>query len=137
MPPTMTRSIPPQASLRSGRTIATWIAAGAAALLVAVAAGEVLAAPETVDVAVINSADRAVMVVVSDGSGLRLPLATVEPGEERLVELVIDQGPEWRVTYLAAGEVAAEQTLTRAELAGRGFRLTVPAEVSVAPGVDG
>ncbi len=131
MPPTITRPMPHQAPTRQGRAVAGWVAAGVAALAVAVGAGPVLDPPATVDFVVVNPSAAAVTVVVSDGSPPELPIATIDPGEERPVQEVLDQGETWTVTYRIAGEVVGEETVARADLERQGFRLRVP------EGVDG
>ena len=113
MPPTLTRSLPPSTTTSPGRTAAGWAAAGVAALLGAVAAGEVLEPPGTVDLVVVNQADRDVTVVVSPAGGAGLPIATLDPGEERPVAGVLDRGDTWVVTFRVAGETSDRPLITR------------------------
>jgi hypothetical protein len=128
MPPTLTRSLPPSTTTSPGRTAAGWAAAGVAALLGAVAAGEVLEPPGTVDLVVVNQADRDVTVVVSPAGGAGLPIATLDPGEERPVAGVLDRGDTWVVSFQVAGEPAGSTLeLERSALEADGFRVTIPA----------
>lgn len=139
MPPTLTRSFPPQTAPSRGRTAAGWAAAGAVALLAAVAAGELLDPPSTVDLVIANESDRDVTVILAGPEGSPvLPVATVDAGEERTVEEVLDQGGTWVVTFRVAGEPAGELEVTREELAERGFQVVVPATVGSGddPGPD-
>jgi hypothetical protein len=129
MPPTMIRSSAPRVPTRSGRAAAGWAAAGLAVLVAAVGAGEVLEPPTSVDLTIANEAAEAVTVAVSDGASPILPIGTIDPGEERPVAQVLDQGGRWTVRFQRAGEVVGEQTLTREELAAQGMRITVPASV--------
>ena len=129
MPPTLTRSLPPQTTSSPGRTAAGWVLAGVVALAGAVGAGEVLDPPPTVDLVVVNESARSVTIVVGRGTGPDLPIATIDPGEERPVEQVLDQGRAWTVSYRVAGEVVGGQSISGAELAGQGFRLTVPSGI--------
>jgi hypothetical protein len=82
-----------------------------------------------VDLTVVNEAAEAVTVGVSSGEGPILPIGTVDPGEERPVADVLDQGASWTLRFERAGEVVGEQTLTRDELSAQGMRITVPASV--------
>lgn len=127
MPPTMTRSTAPKTPTRSGRAVAGWAAVGLAALAVALGAGPLLDPPPSVDLVVVNETEQAVTVVVGGGSGPELPVGTIDAGEERPVQDVLDQGRAWTISYRVAGDVVAEQAVTREELAEQGFRLTVPA----------
>ena len=139
MPPTLTRSLPPSTTTSPGRTAAGWAAAGVAALLGAVAAGEVLEPPSTVDLVLTNEAERDVSVVVSPVGGGRLPVATLDPGEERTVAGVLDRGDTWVVTFRVAGETS-ESTLEleRSALEADGYRVTIPAaDVAPAPAGEG
>ena len=127
MPPTLTRSFPPQTAPSRGRTAAGWAAAGAVALLAAVAAGELLDPPPTVDLVIANESDRDVTVVLAGPEGSPvLPVATVDAGEERTVEQVLDQGLSWVLTFRVAGEDAGQLEVSRSDLAGDGFRVVVP-----------
>lgn len=130
MPPTLTRSLPPQTAPGPGRTAAGWGAAGVVALLAAAGAGELLDPPPTVDLVIANESDQDVTVVLAGPEGSPvLPVATVDAGEERTVEEVLDQGRSWVVTFRVAGEPAGELEVSREELAGRGFQVVVPATV--------
>ena len=128
MPPTLTRTPAPPATSSPGRTAAGWAAAGVAALLGAVAAGEVLEPPPTVDLVVANESAADVTIVVdgADGGPI-LPVATIDAGEERTVEEVLDQGRSWVLTFRVAGEDAGQLEVSRSDLAGDGFRIVVPA----------
>jgi hypothetical protein len=89
-----------------------------------------LAPPSTVDMVVANPTSHHVRVVVSSADGgSRLPLATVEPGDEVEVADVVDQGDEWHFSFMAQGHVGAEARVDRATLAGRGWRIEVPGEL--------
>lgn len=127
MPPTMTRSSAPKAPTQSGRAVAGWAAAGLAALAVAVGAGPLLDPPPSVDLVVVNETEQAVTVVVAGESGAELPIGTIDAGEERPLQEVLDQGRVWTISYRVAGDVVAEEAVAREELAEQGFRLTVPA----------
>lgn len=135
MPPTLTRSSPPQTAVGPGRAAAGWVAAGAFAMLVAAVAGELLDPPSTVDLVIANESDREVTVVLAGSAGSPvLPVATVDAGEERPIQEVLDQGGSWLVTFEAAGEPAGELEVSRSELADQGFRIVVPP--TVAGGAD-
>lgn len=127
MPPTLIRPRPQQTATSPGRVAVGWVAAGAAALIGAVVAGEVLDPPPTVDLVVVNrSAQEVTVVVAGADGGPVLPVATVEAGEERPVEEVLDQGRSWVVSFLVAGAAAGELEATRAQLEADGFRIVVP-----------
>ena len=131
MPPTLTRSRPSQTAPSPGRTAAGWVAAGLAAVLGALGAEEILDPPPTVDLVVVNDTDRNVTVVVAGRTGAPvLPVATVDAGEERRVDQVVDQGRTWIVTFRVDGEPADELEVTRDDLAADGFRIVVPAAVA-------
>ena len=133
MPLTSTRSLPSQTSPSPGRTAAGWAAAGLAAVLGALAASEVLEPPTTVDLVVVNETERDVTVVVAGEAGDPvLPVATVDAGEERQVDQVVDQGRTWIVTFRVDGEPAEEVEVPRDELAADGFRIVVPEAVAAA-----
>lgn len=133
MPSTSTLSLPSQTASSPGRTAAGWAAAGLAAVLGALAAAEVLDPPSTVDLVVVNETDRDVTVVVAGQAGAPvLPVATVDAGEERRVDQVVDQGRTWIVTFRVDGEPAEELEVPRADLAEDGFRIVVPAAVAEA-----
>ena len=130
MPPTLTRSSPPQTATGPGRTAAGWAVAGAAAMLAAAVAGELLDPPSTVDLVIANESGQEVTVVVAGREGdPQLPVATVDVGEERPVAEVLDQGRTWLITFRSAGETAGELEVSRSELAEQGFRIVVPATV--------
>ena len=128
MPPTRTLPPPLSTTTSPSRTAAGWAAAGVAALLGAVAAGEVLEPPGTVDLVVVNQADRDVTVVVAPTGGAGLPIATLNAGEERPVAGVLDRGDTWVVSFRVAGEPTGSTVeLERSALEADGFRVTVPA----------
>jgi hypothetical protein len=129
MPPTLTRSLPPSTATSPGRTAAGWAAAGIAALVCAAGAGEVLHPPGSVDLVVTNESERDVTVLVASAGGGALPIATLDPGEERAVADVLDRGDDWVVSFRTAGEAASDVELPRAALEADGFRITVPADV--------
>lgn len=137
MPPTLTRSLPPQAAASPGRTAAGWAAAGIAALVAAVGAGEVLHPPATVDLVVVNESASEVTVVVAGGRGGAFPIATLDAGEERAVDGVLDRGGEWVVSFLAGGEPIGSEELSGDELEADGNRITVPADEAVAEDGEG
>jgi hypothetical protein len=129
---------PRQSTRPEGRALAGWAAAIALGLAVVLGAGEVLPEPDTVDLVVGNESSRAITVHVrSDEGGPLLPVATVEPGEVRTVEQVIDQGARWLVTYRAAGRDVGEAEVDGDALAADGYRLRVPATVDGAAGAEG
>ena len=130
MPPTLTRSTPPQTHTGPGRTAAGWAVAGAAAMLAAAVAGELLDPPSTVDLVIANESTQEVTVVLAGRAGAPvLPVATVDAGEERPVAEVLDQGSTWLVTFRTAGETTGELEVSRSELAEQGFRIVVPETV--------
>ena len=139
MPPTLTRSLPPSTATSPGRTAAGWAAAGVAALLGAMAAGEVLEPPSTVDLVVTNPTERDVTVVVAPAGGGGLPVATLDPGEERAVAGVLDRGDTWVVSFRMSGEPTGTTVeLERSALEADGFRVVVPAaEVAPEPADEG
>ena len=134
MPSTSTLSLPSQTASSPGRTAAGWAAAGLAAVLGALGAAQFLDPPGTVDLVVVNETDRDVTVVVAGSAGAPvLPVATVDAGEERRVDQVVDQGSTWVVTFRVDGEPVEELELPRADLARDGFRIVVPTAVAEAP----
>jgi hypothetical protein len=114
------------------------VVAAALGLAAVLGAGEVLDEPDTVDLVVRNESTRAVTVHVRGATdGPLLPVATVDAGEERSVEQVIDQGARWLVTFRVAGRDVGTAELAGTELEADGYRLAVPASVDDAAGAEG
>lgn len=138
MPPTLTRPAATQPTRPEGRAVVAWGAAALVALAAVLASPAVLDEPATVDVVVVNESSRAVTVHVQGDEGAPLlPVATVDAGEERSVEQVLDQGDRWLVTYSVAGVEVGGADLPGDELAAGGFRLSIPASVDEAAGAEG
>lgn len=138
MPPTLTRAASTQSIRPEGRAVAAWGVAALLGLGAVLAAGELLDEPDTVDLVLVNESTRAVTVhVQGDEAAPLLPVATVDPGEERSVDQVIDQGGRWLVTYSVAGLDVGTTDLAGDDLAEAGYRITVPAAVDDAAASEG
>jgi hypothetical protein len=107
------------------------VRAGRALLLVALLQSSCLGPPPTVDrITIANPTDYQLDVDVTgeDRQGW-LPVAILEPGSERPVGEVIDQGEIWIFRFLYLGDPVMEVSVTRDELEGSDWRVVVPAEV--------
>lgn len=58
-----------------------------------------------------------------------LSLGSVRRESEQAMHEVIDQGPQWAFRFRYGGREAGRLVVSRAELAGAGWRLTIPPEV--------
>jgi hypothetical protein len=126
MTPTATRPIPSLDRLRPRRVLVAVLAAAAvAAVAVAVAPWFRTDSPVarlTID----NPTVYQVNVEVSGGDGGWLDLGAVDRQGSKTVEEVTDQGANWVFRFSYGGVDAGEATVARTDLAGAGWRVTVP-----------
>jgi hypothetical protein len=137
----LTRTALDRSRLRPRRVAA--LAAAAAAYVgvnAALVAGP-LADPGRVDIRLENPTDydMTVLARTPDRAG-HVVVATVESGDEKLVQEIVDLGDQWVFDFRQAGVDAASLEQSRAELEGSGWTVTVPAsagdrmtEAGVAP----
>jgi hypothetical protein len=127
-----TRSRPSRAD-RPARSIGRYVRADAAAIIIAIASVlvvgvVVLAEPARVDrLTITNPSEYDISVDMTSGeSGTWLPFAVVGQRSTRDYQQVLDQGDSWVFAFRSQGRDGGEVTVTRADLAAAGWKLTVP-----------
>jgi hypothetical protein len=101
---------------------------GVAVLVRAAVGGRV----DHVTVRVDNRAGLAVQVDAIDPGGARVGLGEARPGTRSTFHEIPDVGARWTVVAAYGGQEVFRETVARAELADRGWTVTVPADATAA-----
>jgi hypothetical protein len=127
MTPVTTRPRPAPSPVAVGPVVAMAVAA---ALCLVTAAHLTADRPSFVsEVTVVNPTVYEVSVELGGDHGGHLDPGTIRREHTATFEEVIDQGPRWVVRFSYGGVPAGEVSLSRAQLAAAGWRITVPPEV--------
>ena len=108
-----------------------------AAAVLAAAVGAVLllrAAPTAavghVTLRVDNQTSLPLTLEAIDRGGGRLPVGSAAPNARTTIDEVVDVGDQWTVVAAYAGQEVHRQSVSRAELRGRGWTITIPADAT-------
>jgi hypothetical protein len=127
-----TRSRPSRAD-RPARSLGRYVRADAAAIIIAIAAVLVvglivLAEPGRVgQLSVTNASEYDIGIEITSGEGgTWLPFAVIGQRSTREFQDVLDQGNTWVFSFRSQGRDGGEMTMSRADLAAAGWKITVP-----------
>jgi hypothetical protein len=125
--PLATRPVPARDRLRPTRVLAALAGVAVAVALVVTLAPALRTESPVARLTFDNPTVYSVNVEVSDGAGGGwLDLGAVERGRSKTVEEVTDQGARWLFRFSYGGVDAGELAVSRADLAGGGWRMSVP-----------
>jgi hypothetical protein len=137
--PVLTRPRPQAARTRIGREITLVVAGALVALAVILGVSAAVEGPSYVDrLTIRNATSYAVEVDVTGGSRDGwLNLGPVSTGERAAFRTVVDKGDRWVVRVASAGIDGGQLEVDRADLARRGWEITIGDEVSARLAANG